>query len=63
VLGSSRRMSILIWLVSWPLGAVEVVVVSTTRSRAVKICCAVGRGGAVQDEAEKPLVLVRGGMV
>lgn len=41
---------------------VEEVEVSSTRRRAVKICCAVGRGGAVQGPALKPWFDVRGGM-
>ena len=36
--------------------------VSRTRIRAVKICWAVGLGGAVQGTALKPRVEVRGGM-
>ena len=36
--------------------------VSRTRRRAVKICWAVGLGGAVQGPALKPRVEVRGGM-
>lgn len=36
--------------------------ISRIRSRAVKICCAVGLGGAVQGPAWKPRVDVRGGM-
>jgi hypothetical protein len=36
--------------------------VSKMRMRAVKICCAVGLGGAVQGPALKPRVEVRGGM-
>lgn len=36
--------------------------VSKMRRRAVKICCAVGFGGAVQGPALKPRVEVRGGM-
>lgn len=36
--------------------------VSRIRRRAVKICCAVGLGGAVQGPAWKPRVEVMGGM-
>lgn len=36
--------------------------ISKTRMRAVKICWAVGLGGAVQGPALKPRVEVRGGM-
>jgi len=42
----------------WRLG----VEVSRTRMRAVKICWAVGLGGAVQGPALKPRVEVRGGI-
>lgn len=41
------------------VGGVEI---SRIRRRAVKICCAVGLGGAVQGPAWKPRVEVRGGI-
>lgn len=52
-LGSSSTMSTLM---------LESILVSMTRNLAVKICCAVGRGGAVHEEAEKPALELMGGM-